>query len=227
MTGVRVATGEFIAFLDDDDRWLPPKIETQLAAVPAEPPAAGIVVATRCRIDTGTTAYTLPRRLPSKGETFAEYLLARPAVLLPRSYVATPSLLVSRGLFDRFAFEPDLTQREDIAWLLQVTAAGASFVYVDAVLTVVDGRSDRGGQSVLPQQATDALAWGRAYVRPISPRLESGRRAALAVGRAALREGTASWSAIVSWAWVVLGPAAVPAPVRRVLHAVRGFVSDR
>lgn len=35
-TGIEAATGEFIAFLDDDDEWLPEKLERQVAAIDRE-----------------------------------------------------------------------------------------------------------------------------------------------------------------------------------------------
>lgn len=40
--GVRAAKGEWIAFLDDDDEWLPTKIERQLAALERHPECMGV-----------------------------------------------------------------------------------------------------------------------------------------------------------------------------------------
>lgn len=57
-TGIGAATGEFVAFLDDDDEWRPPKIERQLAAI------------TEAREDVGVV-YTGVRNVGPDGETIA------------------------------------------------------------------------------------------------------------------------------------------------------------
>lgn len=42
-TGIREATGEFLAFLDDDDRWEPEKIQRQVETVQSSPDSVGLV----------------------------------------------------------------------------------------------------------------------------------------------------------------------------------------
>lgn len=60
-TAMAVATGEFVAFLDDDDQWLPEKVETQLAAFRECGPEVGIVYGGRqVRTDDGVEEHIPP-----------------------------------------------------------------------------------------------------------------------------------------------------------------------
>jgi glycosyltransferase involved in cell wall biosynthesis len=92
-TGIKAATGEYVAFLDADDLWLPQKLERQIALLNSEKEAAAVQ----------TGAYYVNDDL--------EVLSVRPCVipkdvlletLLFRSFPALMStLLVERSAFDK------------------------------------------------------------------------------------------------------------------------------
>ncbi|VAX32280.1 hypothetical protein MNBD_NITROSPIRAE02-1387 [hydrothermal vent metagenome] len=50
-TGVLAARGDFIAFLDSDDEWLPEKLEKQMAVFQDQSPHVGIVYSNMCEIE--------------------------------------------------------------------------------------------------------------------------------------------------------------------------------
>src|SRR5579863_3065707 len=69
--GAALATGEWIAFLDDDDEWAPHKIETQLLG------GSGFdIVSSRFVAQSSRGSSVWPKKLPQHGERFGDYLFA-------------------------------------------------------------------------------------------------------------------------------------------------------
>jgi glycosyltransferase involved in cell wall biosynthesis len=98
-TGVTNATGEYIAFLDDDDEWLPEKLELQVDLLDKSPPIVGAVYTTSIRIERAT-GKTLSQWVPKKmGYIFRD--------MLSKNWIGSPSTVALRrecfekvGLFD-------------------------------------------------------------------------------------------------------------------------------
>ncbi|GAA4104615.1 glycosyltransferase family 2 protein [Nonomuraea soli] len=92
-TGIAAATGEFVAFCDDDDEWLPAKIRLQLAARgEADAIASGI------EIVSGDSATT--RLVPYGQVTHRHLLRDRVMELHPSSLVVRRSTLLEIGPVD-------------------------------------------------------------------------------------------------------------------------------
>jgi len=106
--GIRNAGGEFVAFLDADDVWLPRKLEKQMTHFDRDPDVAMIFTENNYYDDRGVIDYS---------HKFDKRVLMRgcvPANILLYSYVTTPTVIVRKKVFDDVGFfDEGLTIAED------------------------------------------------------------------------------------------------------------------
>jgi UDP-N-acetylglucosamine transferase subunit ALG13/GT2 family glycosyltransferase len=90
-TGILAASGDLVAFCDDDDVWLQGKLQAQAAALAVTPPAALAC----CGIEVEYGASVVARVLPGREITLADLLRSRLAELHSSTFVARRSALLS------------------------------------------------------------------------------------------------------------------------------------
>jgi glycosyltransferase involved in cell wall biosynthesis len=116
--GVRLASGEFLAFLDSDDLWLPGKLDAELSLFEREPDAD--VIFSDCRFFeegrlVGRSRFTENGLLAAtRGKV--SWIRDCPPIWTGQSVVATCSMTMRRRAYLRLGeplFARDLTQHED------------------------------------------------------------------------------------------------------------------
>ncbi len=133
--GAAVASGEWFAFLDDDDEWLPEKLERQLAA--ANSPGGWSLISCRCRVCTPEGIYNWPRKIYDSSIPVDEYLFDRRTLFRGDTTFATASIFVSRKMFEQTGFGTT-RQNEDTMLLLRVTkeAGGKALMLQDTLVVL-------------------------------------------------------------------------------------------
>ena len=171
--GVAEASGKWIAFLDDDDEWLPGKLEAQIEAVAAS--TAPVVIGT-CKIIARTPGndYVWPRRMPEPGEPICEYLLARRTLSRGEGSIQTSTFFVRRSLMLGQPFKSGQLKHQDTEWLLRVgRLPGAEAVFVNEVMAIHYIEEERASVSSKANWRY-SLAWVRSDRHLFTPRALTG-----------------------------------------------------
>jgi glycosyltransferase involved in cell wall biosynthesis len=119
--GISAATGKYVAFLDDDDEWLPEKLESQVKLIEASGAAIGGVYTAQLAVDEETGRIATIRLekhfRPEAG-----------------NIITTSSVLIRRQCFDTVGlFDEDFKAAGDYDMWIRV-AARYEFVYIDVPL---------------------------------------------------------------------------------------------
>jgi glycosyltransferase involved in cell wall biosynthesis len=124
--GIRESRGEWIAFLDGDDYWLPGKLKAQLSALEDEG---------------GDYACCGSIVLDPKGRTIAEYPASPADLLLSNliwgNLISTPTVIVRRSLLDRVGlFDEVLRTGEDWDMWLRLAMHGRGVCVAEPLVAV-------------------------------------------------------------------------------------------
>ena len=191
--GIEAACGDFVAFLDADDRWTPDKTATQLAQFERRGELA--LVASDMAETDAAGAVQIPSMLAKHGQLQEfESLAGRPipnalAALLRENFIPTPTVMVRRAVLQAVgSFNPAIRYGEDLELWARIAAR-----YPIACLPVVHLLRRRHGANV-----THATL----------PMLEDLTRVMTIIdgwGAEAIREQGLNSKALVAGAWADLG----------------------
>ena len=223
--GASMLETALVAFLDDDDEWLPQKLERQLPLL-----EEADVSYTRVVIETPRGTAVWPRRSPA-GESASDYLFDRRRPWSGAGLLNGSTITVRRDLINEVKFDESLGQHEDWDWSLRVTAAGR-LAFCNDVLAIWHVDPARRTRSSVHDWRV-SLEWARLRRDLFTPRAYSAfllvnvyaialrshdRRAAATLAREAVRSGAPSLSQWAIFATLTVVP---PDSVNRLRFAAR------
>lgn len=164
--GIKEATGEFIALLDDDDIFYPMKIQKQVEQVLQSKDVKDVVLYTKVKLFDIANNYstTLPTDKIRNNEKILDYIFRRNNP----GFIQTSTLFAHRSIFLANLFDETVSKHQDWDWLINVqNKFGVKFKMVDDIL--VEYRINPMGTSVGTQNKwCYSLTWFAKYENTVS-----------------------------------------------------------
>ena len=167
--GARAARGHWTAMLDDDDEWLPHKLEVQLKLAHSAR-AATPIVASRLINRTPRAESVMPRRLPAADEPISEYLCVRRGLFYGDGFIQTSTILAPTELFQRVPFTVGLRRQQELDWTLRAVRHRDVELIVAPEPLVVWHQDENRERISLEMPWRQQLAWLRDSRELFTPR---------------------------------------------------------
>ncbi|MFC1804624.1 glycosyltransferase family 2 protein [Candidatus Omnitrophota bacterium] len=130
-----LSKGEYIAFLDHDDEWLPEKIELQLLIFKGRPELGLVFGRAVNHYEDGRRKEEFMKRSPRRGKVFYEYLLSL-------NFIPLCSAVVRKDVLKKYMpFKPWLRTSEEWELFLRL-GRDYEFDYIDRVVAIYHVRKD-------------------------------------------------------------------------------------
>ncbi len=139
--GIRQTSGEWVAFLDSDDEWLPTKLERQLAALTSAPDPLAVCHTDEIWIRNGRRVNPGARHAKRGGAIFQH--------CLPLCAMSPSSVLIHRRVFARVGdFDENFPACEDYDLWLRITAVFPVLYLAEPLIRKHGGHPDQLSRTV-------------------------------------------------------------------------------
>ncbi|TWD48168.1 glycosyl transferase family 2 [Arthrobacter sp. AG367] len=138
--GTERSTGDWIAYLDDDDEWHPDKLASQLAvAADFHETTDNYIISSKVaqRSSDSSGSIVVPFEIIRPGQKVAEYLFHKRRPSVQRASLYTSTFLAPYSLARAISWRTDLRRHQDWDWIMRAEKHGAQVIQLDEPLVTI------------------------------------------------------------------------------------------